>query len=153
VRHLLTAQQATDDAERLDHAVDPHARRVVSHPELPIVAALPARPQAEIQASVAEPIERGRLARNDQGMTEVVGQHVRPDSQRRRHGGGRGKGGRRGQLASEVIGHVERCIPQLLRAAGEGGPVIGLVRRVRVDGESEWLHRSTVARELFGAPR
>ncbi len=146
MRHVLAAQQALDDAEGLDHPGDPDAWWVVGDPELSVVVALPAGAQSEVQATAAQPIERGRLARDDQWMAEVVGEHVRPDPQR----AGDSRGGRqrrgRGELPMEVVGDVQRRETEVLHSSRECGPAICLIGIVHVDGESEGLHGLTVAR-------
>ena len=49
--HPLTGEQALEERERLEHAVDPDPRPVVLHPELTVVRNVPAGADAQLQAS------------------------------------------------------------------------------------------------------
>ncbi len=44
-----------------------------------------------------------------------------------RHGRRSGQCGGWGELAPEVIRHIERRVAELLGATGEGGPVVGII--------------------------
>ena len=113
--------------ERFDHPIDPDRGWVVRNAQLAVVGPLPAGAEPEIQAPAAQPVERRSLASNDQRMPEVIGEHVWADAQVVRHGRRSGQGGGWGELAAEVIRHIERRVAELLGATGEGGPVVDII--------------------------
>jgi hypothetical protein len=122
--HLLAGEEALEDADGLDQPLDANAAGLQWDAELPIVGldAGPASPETQLQAPTGQEVQRGGLAGQQHGITDVVREDVRPDSERaRRHRHGR-QGRDRRQRWAERVRDRERRKAQLLGAPGGGDP-------------------------------
>jgi len=72
--------QPLDDGDALLETVQAHAGRVVGHARAFVVAAHPPGTQAELEPTVGEQVDRGRLLRQHEGMAVVVVEHERADA-------------------------------------------------------------------------
>ena len=146
VRDALAGEQALDQRNGLRQPIDAAARRVVRQAQLAVVGRAPTGAQAQLQPAVGQDVERGRLARHDQWMAEVVGEDVGTDAQAAGH---RRRGGERcdrRELVAQVIRHQQRVVAERLRATGEVQP--GLAGRGvgDVHGEAKVVHRAAAIR-------
>ena len=90
-------------------------RRIERDPGLRVVGRRRAAgAESELEASIGEEIERGRLRRHQRRMPEVVGQPESPDTQGGGRGGRSGKGRAESELAAYVVGREQRGITQAL---------------------------------------
>ena len=137
----LRAEQSLDYLDRLLKPVDADGGVVVDHPGLVVVGAHPAGSEAELEAAVAEHVERGCLLGQHDGVAVVVSEDERTDAQRGRRRGRGGEGRHRSELVAEVIGHEQGGVPEVLdlarllrprprRAVGRGAELGGEAERV-----------------------
>ncbi len=139
VERAVGAQQSLDHLHRLLEARHPDGRVVVGEPGLVVVAAHPARAQAQLEAALAQQVEGGRLLGQHERVAVVVAEDEGPHPERARGGRHRGQGGHGGQLVAEVVGHEQGAVAEVLCLAGLLGPGAGrAVRRLaQLRGEAE----------------
>ena len=137
VLDLLAGEEAPQQPDRLEHAVDAHARLVVGDAQSVVVAPVPAGAEPQLEASAGEEIERRDLLREEERVAEVVREDEAPDAEgRRRVGDGQERGDRR-ELPPGVVGHQEDVVSEGFRAARLRDPLVARRRPGRGDGEAE----------------
>ena len=92
------------------------------------------------QPAVAQDVERGRLARQQHGVAEVVVEHGRPDAQVLRRCGGGGESRHRREQLGEVIRYAQHGVAEGLDLARLVRPVGTRSCGPHVDAEPERLH-------------
>jgi hypothetical protein len=105
--HGPTVQRGLDDPDSLAEPFDPHPTRPERDAGPPVLGAVPAGAQPELEQAVAQQVERRGLLGEDRGVAEVVGEHVAADPQAGGRVGGRDHGGHRRHGQREVVGDQE----------------------------------------------
>ncbi len=123
------AEQPLDDLHRLFEALDPDPWRVVREARLFVVGLHPSGAEAELEAALAQDIERGRFLGQHEGVPVVVAEDERAQAQRGGGGGHGGQGRHRGQLVAEVVGHEQGGVARGPRHDGPARPTSGPCRR------------------------
>ena len=122
VKRPVRMQEALDDLGGLLEAGHPQRGMVVGQTRFVVVRAHPARAEAELETTVAQHVERGRLLGEHERMAVVVAEDERAHAQARRRPRHCGESGNRGELITEVVGHEEGAVAEVLGFAGLLGP-------------------------------
>ena len=88
-----------------------------------VVAAQPSGAHAELEATVAQHVERRRLLGQHHRVLVVVVEHQARHPELRGGGGGDGHGRHRRQLVVEVVGHEQAGEALVLETAGQVPPL------------------------------
>ncbi len=97
-------------------------RRVVSEPGLFVVGLHPSGTEAELEAPLAQEVERRRLLGQHKGVAVVVTEDERAQAQGRRGPSDGGQGRDRGELVTEVVGHEQGRVPEVFAVTSLFGP-------------------------------
>ena len=115
--HGLAVEQAAKDAHRFVEPLDSRGSSIERDPNLGILRFGMTGPDAELEATVAEQIQRRSFSGDQRRMTKVVVEHERPDPQLRRDLGERIQRGNRCERAGRqhMIGNHDRVEAERLR--------------------------------------
>ena len=116
-------EEPLEHLDGLDHPVDPDPGPVVGHARLVVIGLEPARPQAELEAAVAEEVEGGRLLGQHHRVAIVVAPDQGPQLEPVRGVGRRHQGHRRVELVVEVVGQGHRAVAQVVDPGDQVSPL------------------------------
>src|SRR5207302_251544 len=125
----LAAPGAPNELDGLLQPRDAHAGVVEADSRLGIVAHVPTGADAQLETPVGEEVDRRRVLREHEWMTEVVAGHESADAERRRRLGSRCKSRKRRELSSEVIRDKKYVVPSRLRSRRGFTPLGSRVRQ------------------------
>ncbi len=114
----VRAQEALDDLDGFLEAGHPYRGVVVGQTRFVVVRTHPACAEAELEATVAQHVERGRFLGQHERMPVVVAEDERAHAQARRRAGDSGEGRNGRQLVAEVIGHQQRAVAEVFGLTG-----------------------------------
>ena len=120
----LATEEAPDDEDGLSQALHPDGVVVEGDAGLFVLRAHVTRAQAQLQATLAEQVDGGRLARQHDRVAQVV---VEDEGSHSQAGGGLGHRHQRGQGRQhlhQMVGDQERVVAELLHPPG-GGDELG----------------------------
>src|SRR5205807_7689879 len=135
------APRTPNELDRLLQTRDAHPGVVEADSRLRIVAHVPARADSQLETPVGEEVNRRRVLREHEWMTEVVAGHEGSDAERRRRRGSRCKSRKRRELASKVIRDEKDVVPGCLRSRCGRMPLGSRAREAELDPETEWAAR------------
>ena len=164
----LPGEVRLDERDDLLELRDPQRRLLEVQAHGFVLAPVRTRPEAELEPTVGEQVDRRRLLRERGRDVVVDAEHPTTDPQR---GGPRRRGGHRGDRgevlrpqerlvahragAEVVVGEEQRRVAEVLHLAGQVPPLPRRLRRRRLDAEAErsgLSHRCT-RRPPAGPPR